>query len=148
MSTPVCSIIRAVVRAVVAAAATGVAAITLAGNASALDQYVEIVDCKTAPGEQLCSLERQFAYHHGDAPGVRIEFTANNGHCSDIIAKVRVDGQAVAGIIVGPGERDGGVVVPLGPGRHVFSIGAEGLPGGCNTGRLASWGGTVHITNL
>jgi hypothetical protein len=79
---------------------------------------------------------------------VRLDFTANSSHCSDMIANVIVDGIWVGGIVVGPGEKDGGIVVPLTAGTHTIGVQGEGLPGGCNTGRLDSWGGTLHVVDL
>jgi hypothetical protein len=140
--------LKAVIRTGVAASAFSLAAVAMAGPAWALDRYVEAQNCSQPQGDQLCPAAATFTYDHGDAPGVRLDFTASQGHCSDIIARITVDGASVAAIIVGPGETDGGVIVPLTEGPHVIGAQGEGLTGGCNTGKLSSWAGTVHITDV
>jgi hypothetical protein len=137
---------------VVAAASTAAAltvTLALASPASAaLDRYVEVTGCNQPAGQQKCPAVPSVTFDHGGAPGVRIAFTANSSHCSDMIANIIVDGTWVGGIVVGPGERDGGIVVPLTAGAHTIGVQGEGLPGGCNTGRLDSWGGTLHVEEL
>jgi hypothetical protein len=139
---------RTVARIAIAATTTALAAIALASPASALDRYVEVVGCDQPPGQQKCPAVPSVTFDHEGAPGVRIDFTANSSHCSDIIANVLVDGTWVGGIVVGPGEKDGGIIVPLTEGTHTIGVQGEGLAGGCNTGRLDSWGGTLHVEDL
>ena len=139
---------RVVAAATMIAAATSGAFALASPAAAALDRYLEVTACNTPPGQQWCPPMPSFTFHHDGAPGVQIAFTANSGHCSDIIANIIVDGMWVGGIVVGPGERDGGIVVPLSAGTHEIGVQGEGLPGGCNTGRLDSWGGTVHVQDL
>lgn len=133
--------------AITAAAFSGTLALASPASA-ALDRYVEVIGCSQPPGQQKCPTVPSVSFDHEGAPGVRIAFTANSSHCSDMIANIIVDGMWVGGIVVGPGERDGGIVVPLTPGPHTIAVEGEGLPGGCNTGRLDSWGGTVHVEDL
>jgi hypothetical protein len=141
-------IVGRVVAAAITAAALG-GTLALASPASAaLDRYVEVVGCNQPPGQQKCPTVPSVTFDHEGAPGVRIAFTANSGHCSDIIANIIVDGMWVGGIVVGPGERDGGIVVPLAAGSHTIGVQGEGMTGGCNTGRLDSWGGTLHVEDL
>jgi hypothetical protein len=139
---------RVVAAAAITAAALGGTLAVASPASAALDRYVEVVGCNQPAGQQKCPEVPSVTFDHEGAPGVQIFFTANSGHCSDIIANIIVDGTWVGGIVVGPGERDGGIVVPLTAGTHTIGVQAEGLPGGCNTGRLDSWGGTVHVEDL
>jgi hypothetical protein len=36
----------------------------------------------------------------------------------------------------------------LGPGQHNIGVQGEGITGGCNTGKLASWGGQLYIEEI
>ena len=78
---------------------------------------------------------------------LRIAYRAPRAHCSALRVHVSVD-ESVAAVSapVGPGQRS--EVMDLGrraPGMHFVSIQPEGVPGGCNTGNLKSWGGTFQI---
>lgn len=149
--TRVSATAKAVARTICATVATGFTALSLAGPAWAgplvLDEYVDVAMCVQKSG-QLCSpvVYRQ-AYI--DTPSVKVEFTASGNHCSDIIAHVFVDGREWGSNVVGPGRSDGGYEIPVEPaGLHKFGVQAEGISGGCNTGVLDSWGGTLHIEEL
>lgn len=134
-------------------AVTGVAgctAISLAVTAAAkplmnIDQYVEVPNCNVAEGTELCP---QIPTVSVDPETDRMEvvFTANQNHCSDIIAHILVDGREYVSTKVGPGQRDGGHVFQVNGGPHVIGVQAEGVRGGCNTtGTLLAWGGNVHV---
>lgn len=126
--------------------ATAFGAVGLAAPAAAaVDRYVEVQNCTQPAGDQKCSPAASFTFEQPVRPATRIDFTASGGHCSDIIANISIDGIWVGGIVVGPGERDGGIIVPLIPGRHNVSVQGQGIPGGCNTEGLRSWAGTVHL---
>jgi hypothetical protein len=78
---------------------------------------------------------------------LRIAYRAPHAHCSALRLHVSVDERVAAvSALVGPGQRS--EVMDLGrrtPDVHSVSIQAEGIPGGCNTGNLHSWGGTFEI---
>lgn len=132
------------------ATATGIAALAIAQPAWAapppnvVDQYVEVANC-TQPSGQLCP-GIPSAIFDPDRPFIKVRFTANPNHCSDIIAHIIVEGRNRGSVVVGPGQS--GVVdnIPLRhEGQHYIGVQAEGITGGCNTGKLASWGGNLHI---
>jgi hypothetical protein len=82
--------------------------------------------------------------------GLKVEFIASRGHCSSIIIHLLVDG--VERFTSGPlgADQSTGVqdVGPVSPGSHVIGLQAEGITGGCNTGFLESWAGTLKVTRL
>lgn len=140
----------AILRTAAATAVTVIAALALAGPGSAapppkvVDQYVEVANC-AQPSGQLCP-GIPSAVFDPERPFIKVQFTANAGHCSDIIAHIIVEGQERGSIVVGPGQT--GVVdnIPLRHERqHYIGVQAEGITGGCNEGRLASWGGNLRI---
>jgi hypothetical protein len=147
------AVMRSVVGTLAAITATGCAALVLAGPASAgplvLDEYIEVPKCEPfGKSYQGCA---QVVYRQAyiDSPSVKVEFTASSSHCSSIIARVFVDGREWGSNVVRPGQRDGGYEIPLDrKGLHKFGVQAEGIPGGCNTGAISSWGGTLHIEEL
>ena len=49
---------------------------------------------------------------------------------------------------VGPGQTVSYPSVRTSSGDHVLSVTAKGIEGGCNTGVLNSWGGTVRIDSV
>ncbi len=74
-----------------------------------------------------------------------VQFIASREHCSRIVAETFVDGKSRAKQRLLPGEQ--GVPVPAGvnPGAHLVQVQATGIRGGCNTGGLAAWGGTIKV---
>jgi hypothetical protein len=127
----------------------GVAALALASPASAvnLDQYVGVPQCEPATS-QLCPQIPTVAFTVLNERSIKVEFTGNRNGCSDVIAHVFLDGQEWGSNRVGPGGSDGGYEIPVTSGRHTIGVQAEGIEGGCNTGVVTAWGGTVHIESL
>jgi hypothetical protein len=128
---------------------SGVAALALAGPASAvnLDQYIEVPQCQPATG-QLCPQVPTVNFSTQNERSIKVEFTGNRNGCSDIIAHIFFDGNEWGSNRVGPRQTDGGYEIPVTPGRHTIGVQAEGIEGGCNTGVVTAWGGTVHIESL
>jgi hypothetical protein len=128
-----------------------VAAITLPGFATAaplvIDTYIEVPDCHTTT--QVCP-EVPTVEHWFTTDTIRVEFTANQNHCSNIIDRILIDGYEWGFRVVGPGQSDEGQVIPIHPvpGYHTIGVKAEGIEGGCNVGYLSSWGGMLHIEEL
>ena len=125
--------------------ATGVAGVALAGPASAKpfvqDSYIEVPQCHPATS-QLCPQIPTASIGAIMAPTVT--FTANSNHCSDIIAHVFIDGVEFGSDLLEPGETTPEFPLEdLQP--HTVGIQAEGIPGGCNTGHVDAWGGTLHF---
>ena len=151
MTTSTFATRMAVGRAAVAAAALAVAALPLAAPAAArppfpINQYVEVANC-TQPSGQLCP-GIPSAVIDPRTPTVKVDFSANSGHCSDLIAHIVVDGKPWGSTVVRPGQTGGGFEIPLGFGQHYIGVQGEGIAGGCNTGRLASWSGNLHIEEI
>jgi hypothetical protein len=141
----------AIIRTIVAAA-TAAAALTLAGPIQArppfpIVQPVGVANC-TQPEGQLCPGIPSAPPIDARTPTVKVAFSASSDHCSAIIAHIFVDGNEWGSSVVAPGQSDGGHEIPLGPGQHYIGVQAEGVTGGCNTGRLASWGGTLRIEEI
>lgn len=145
-------------------AAVGAAAIALAGPAAAeekliTEKYIFSEECATVGSGQFCPRDgieywptkTQF---FARTPAIKVEFTANQNHCSDMIAHVWIagggyDGSEWGSNIVHPGQTDGGYEIPINEsGLHQIGVQAEGVPGGCNTGSVSAWGGTLRIWQL
>jgi hypothetical protein len=132
-------------------AATSCAAVALAGSAPAgplvLDEDIEVARCGQDSGQRCPPVIYRQAYIN--TPIVKVEFTASAAHCSDVIAHVFVDGREWGSNVVAPGASDGGFEIPMDKvGLHKFGVQAEGVTGGCNTGKLESWSGNLHIEEL
>lgn len=132
-----------------AAAIFGLTALALATQASAtvIDQYIEVPACDQ-PQTQLCTPVPTVPFRAKYDGPILVEFTANQNHCADMIAHIIVDGTEWGSNKVGPGQKDGGYEIPLAAGNHTIGVQAEGVEGGCNTGSVSAWGGTLHIETL
>jgi hypothetical protein len=100
------------------------------------------VTCSPASG-QLCN--PPFPTSLSSADILRVRFTASPANCSSITVDFFLDGFLVfTSDLLGPGDStpalDFGPVIP---GAHVLSLQATGDVGGCNTGTLAEWAGTL-----
>jgi hypothetical protein len=78
---------------------------------------------------------------------LQVKYLAPRLHCSSVKIHFLVDGaeKALSGAIA-PGASSG--YFDLGPvpaGRHEVAVRAEGVPGGCNSGRLMSWQGSITV---
>src|SRR4030095_2857105 len=78
---------------------------------------------------------------------LQVSYTASAGHCSNVAAHFLVDGVELAVTpFLTPGQTS--ATFPLGPvsaGSHTLGVQGEGTVGGCNTGTLGAWGGSVQI---
>lgn len=132
--------------------AVAVAAVLLGGGRSTAfaDQTfhfaVGVNGCDDAETQQLCTPVPSVALPTDGA--LQVQFTAAPSHCSDIVARIRVDGlEQFVSAPLAPGEGTG--VLELGPvtaGVHHVGVQAEGVLGGCNPGSLAIWSGTLSLT--
>jgi hypothetical protein len=105
------------------------------------------VVCDPLAGPQLC--EPPFTVTAATAGTLVTEFTASPTHCSDIRVRFLVDGAPVTDFSepLSAGESTGETDLgPVSPGSHTVGVQALGVVGGCNTGRLFSWGGTLDVT--
>jgi hypothetical protein len=138
---------RTAARATVAVGA-GCVALALALPASAKpfeqDNYIDVPQCQPA-STQLCPQIPTASFGPVMAPSV--SFTANNNHCADMIAHIIVDGVEVGSDVVGPGQTTR--IFDLARYRpHTVGVQAEGIEGGCNTGAVSAWGGTLHYRGI
>lgn len=121
-------------------------ALIVAPTAAALhvEQYIEVAQCQPATS-QMCPQSPQVRFTSGPNERLQAQFTANANHCSDILVRFNVDDYPQSDWLrVGPGQT---VSSPFfnRSGDHVLSVTAQGVDGGCNTGVLNAWGGTVRL---
>ncbi|MBJ8343913.1 hypothetical protein [Antrihabitans sp. YC2-6] len=135
---------KTIAASVAVATAAGLSAVAFAAPASAAtvtNHPIAVSNCNSTG--QICA-ERPTVTVNTNS-GLKVEFTASRAHCSDMIAHIYIDGAEWGSAKVGPGQRDGGYFIPVTPGTHDVSIVAEGVTGGCNTGKLASWAGNLRV---
>jgi hypothetical protein len=138
------------VRAAAAAAiAMGCAPLALAAPAAAkeLDKHVA-VDCPP-PFSQTCTPRGGMSVDTGqDTTDAAVSFSAdpNPPACAPALVTLYADGQPLGGAeLVQPGNQTSSHQVPVSPGKHVFEAQLTGSPGGCNTGSMSGWSGTIHV---
>ena len=81
------------------------------------------------------------------SPEVNIEFTAGAAGCSSITPVITIDG-LVMPCLSPRSDLDrstGGQDFHVGIGRHTIGRRRRRYPGGCNTGKLGSYQGHVHV---
>src|SRR5262245_1009337 len=99
------------------------------------------------PSGQLC--DSTFSRSVGTSATLRVQYVASAGHCSNVAAHILVDGveKAVTGFLT-PGQASGFFDVgPVSAGTHIVALRGEGTVGGCNTGNLQNWGGTMDVVH-
>jgi hypothetical protein len=137
-----------IVWATTVATTAGIAALALASPASAvsIEQYIEVPQCQPATSQE-CPQVPEVNFNALNKGFVLIQFTANQNHCSDINVRILLDGYPGFDARVGPGQtvQSTNFVVS---GNHVLGVMATGIEGGCNTGVLNSWGGTVRLESV
>ena len=78
---------------------------------------------------------------------LQVRYNASAGHCSDVRARIQVDG-VERGVtdFLSPGQSSAFVDVgPVAAGQHVVALQGEGRVSGCNAGALVGWGGTMDV---
>lgn len=123
--------------------------LVLAPPAAALhvEQYIEVPQCQPATS-QVCPQSPEVRFTAGQNDRIQAQFTANGNHCSDILVRFNVDNYPQGDWLrAGPGQT---VTSPFfnRSGDCVLSVTAQGVEGGCNTGVLNAWGGTVRIDSV
>jgi hypothetical protein len=124
----------------------GTASVVLAPPAAALhvEQYIEVPQCQPATS-QVCPQSPEVKFTAGQNDQIQAQFTANSNHCSDILVRFNVDNYPQGDWLrASPGQTVSSPYFNR-SGDHVLSVTAKGIEGGCNTGVLNSWGGTVRI---
>jgi hypothetical protein len=102
------------------------------------------VDCPQ-PFSQVCT-PRQGVNVFSNGP-VLATFTADPppAACAPGKARIFVDGKQQASAVVQPGENDGGHHFNVAPGDHLVEVQMDGVLGGCNTGAMSGWSGSLHV---
>lgn len=138
-------------RTAAAIAATGIAALAVARPATAEPHQKWIAVNCPQPYSQECNASGAFdVVGTGD---VFVEFYGDEAGCADIIDHVYVSGVEFNSGLVRPGGQDGGVLIPAGDipespdGRYHITVSAEGVLGGCNTGSMSGWAGTLYVVD-
>ena len=134
--------------ALLSAAALSALSLATAGSASANGLHTvldESFNAACTGASQLCGDPAVWQFTTL-SPEVNVEFTAGAGGCSSITPVITIDGLVMpAQPAVGPGQSTGGQDFHVGIGRHTIGLDAVGVAGGCNTGKLSSYQGHLHI---
>jgi hypothetical protein len=134
---------------VMGASAAGVAALALASPASAgvYDRWIA-VDCPKPYSQDCNAVGATAVPAEGD---LFVEFRGAPGACADIIGHILVNGVEFASDQTGPGRNNFATYVnasdvPQWPDNNYHvTMRADGVLGGCNTGEMSGWAGTLHV---
>ena len=135
-------------RGICAAAVAAVAALTLASSAAAVEDRPIFMD--------NCNADNQ----SGDAcvyttvvnnvAGIYVQFISSPDMCSNITASIGIgepQPHIIGSDLVRPGQAGAKYFVPAEKpaGSSTVFVHPIGHTGGCNTGGLAEWAGTLHV---
>lgn len=136
---------RAIAQTAVLASATGLAALTLAGPASA-DIYSEVLarpifvnPCPS--GHPLCGAPQQVQFTT-TKDHVKVEFAKVASLCPDYNVEGTLDGQS---------QPIPAADIAVNPGNHTMTVEARFAPGGCQgswAGGAPAWGGRLVISEF
>ena len=126
----------------------------LAAGFVAVPAHGQVVTNSFGPFTVTCSSSGQlcnsvFSQSIATTSTLRVQYVASSGHCSNVAAHILVDGveKAVTAFLT-PGSASGFFDVgPVSAGTHVVALQGEGQFGGCNTGRLVDYGGTMDVAH-
>jgi hypothetical protein len=127
----------------IAIGAVGFALAPPAAAALHLEQYVEVPQCQPATGQD-CP-QRPEVRFTGDQKSIVLQYTSNANGCSDALFRFNVDNYPQTDWIRDSPNQTITTQIGVHPGNHVLSVSARGIEGGCNTGILSAWGGTVRL---
>lgn len=135
--------------AVIAAA---VAAVALAGPAWAYQEFQINMDNCNSDNQSGDTCVYTTVANNND--GLTVQFVSSPDMCSDIIAHISTDsgsGMKELGadrVSPGHGGKQYGIPKPANGGKYsTISVHANGIEGGCNTGGLLMWSGTLIAEN-
>jgi hypothetical protein len=123
-------------------------AVVLAPPAAAIhiEQYLT-AQCQPATG-QSCPQNLEVTFQAGQNERLQAQFMADANACSDALIRFNVDKYPQGDWVrVSPNQTVSSPTFTR-SGDHVLSVTAQGIEGGCNTGILSSWGGTVRIDSV
>ncbi len=105
--------------------------------------------CSNAWQSQMCANQLPVDFVLASStPSLLVQYHTYSGHCSSVRIHIRLDGilKTVTRFMGWPTDSTGFLDIgPVPAGNHQLTFQAEGTPGGCNTGTLGGWGGTVNI---
>jgi hypothetical protein len=102
------------------------------------------IDCPQ-PFSQNCAPRQGFnVYSNGPLTAT---FTADGPPTACAPGKIRlfVDGKELGSDVVQPGQTVGGKQFTVSKGDHLVEAQMDGVLGGCNTGSMSGWSGTLHV---
>ena len=136
---------KAIVRTAVVAAAAGCTALALAGPALAAKYDRHLAQDCPQPYSQNCS--PQPGMNVSTSGPLFVTFTAdgNPPSCAPGNARIFIDGREWGSAVVWPAQNDGGYFIQTAPGDHTVAVQMDGVLGGCNTGAMSGWSGTLHV---
>ncbi len=138
------------VGAAAAAIAMGCTSLVLAAPAAAEDHDKHLaVDCPP-PFSQACAprqgISVDTSQDSSDSDVVWFTADPNPPACAPGLVTLYADGNpAGPAELVQPGDETKHHEVRLPPGSHLFEAQMAGTPGGCNTGAMSGWSGTIHV---
>jgi hypothetical protein len=131
---------------------TVVAAVALAGPAWAYQEFAINMDTCNSDNQSGDACVYTTVADNND--GLTVQFVSSPDMCSDIIAHISTDsgtGMKELGsdrVSPGHGGRQYGIPKPANGGKYsTISVHANGIEGGCNTGGLLEWSGTLIAEN-
>ena len=105
-----------------------------------------LVSCGNT-GKQICP-KAFVAVVRPESARIAVRFTMAK-HCSDVRVYISVDGGAEkVSPFLGSREATRNYAFRVSDGPHRVQVRAEGRRGGCNSGQLATWGGTLLVRSL
>jgi hypothetical protein len=126
------------------AAAAGLAALALAGPASAQTYTQHLaVDCPQ-PYSQNCAPRPGISVGDSSTP-YYVRFTADPNACAPGMVRVFVDNNEAGHTEVLQGVPAQFFKVQHRPGSHTVAVQMDGVLGGCNTGAMSGWSGTLEV---
>ncbi len=127
------------------AAAAGCAALALASPAAAAKQSTVVsADCPQ-PYSQSCPVQRSVTATTQGPLFFQFDAFSAPTACAPALVHWFIDGNEWGSNRVDVGGNDGGYYADVSPGSHVLAVQLDGLEGGCNTGAMSGWGGTMHV---
>jgi hypothetical protein len=134
----------AVARTAALAAATVCSAMMLASPAAAAvsDKHLA-VDCPQ-PYSQACPPRDGLSVTTSGPMIIRFTADGNPPECAPGVAQIYVDGRLANRTKLEPGMSLARDYSRL-PGTHQVEIQMDGVLGGCNTGAMSGWSGSLHV---
>lgn len=116
-----------------------------AASAQAQTRNIAVVVICTSSGE-VCSPSFATTFTPPAAGPANLSFTASTSGCSNAQVAFTVDGTLVGTTaFLAPGQTGLVTTGSLSATSHTVALQATGEVGGCNSGTLGSWGGTLTV---